>query len=41
MRRTAERYVSSDCKLTCRCSANGTTVCEPLQCRRGLLRRGD
>ena len=40
MRRTDERYVSSDCELSCRCSANGTTVCEPLQCRRGLLRRG-
>ncbi len=33
-------YASEDCSLRCRCTGEGKTVCGPMQCRRGLQRKG-
>ncbi len=35
-----EHYTSEDCSLRCRCGDDGTTVCGPMQCRRGLQKKG-
>ena len=35
-----QKYNSEDCELRCSCTENGTTVCEPMECRRGLRRKG-
>lgn len=35
-----QKYQSQDCQLKCQCTGNGTTVCQPLQCRRGLFKKG-